>query len=170
MSAPSRRLVAVLAASAAMAMASGAANAQNCSVAISGALAFGVYALVTPADGATTLTVACQRINQAPNRTVNYAVKLTSGPGTFVNRLMNHLTQPGETLSYNLYRDAARSVVWGDGTSGTTFPTGQFVFNPPSFGNNQQAQFTVYGRIPANQNVAAGNYQTASPITVIVEY
>jgi spore coat protein U-like protein len=83
---------------------------------------------------------------------------------------MDHLTLPGETLGYNLYRDAARSLVWGDGTSGTTFPTGRFVFNPPSFGNNQQAQFTVYGRIPANQNPAAGTYQTVSPVTVIVEY
>jgi spore coat protein U-like protein len=150
--------------------ASGAAQAQSCGVTVSGALAFGNYTIVAAADGATTLTVRCQQINQAPNRTVSYAVKLTSGPGSFVNRLMTHSTRPGETLGYNLFRDAARSLVWGDGSSGTTFPTGQFVFNPPSFGNTQQAQFTVYGRIPANQNPAAGTYQTASPITVIVEY
>jgi spore coat protein U-like protein len=150
--------------------ASGAAQGQNCSVTLSGNLAFGTYTLVAAADGATTLTVRCRQINQAPNRTVSYAVKLTSGPGSFVNRVMANLAQPGETLGYNLFRDAARSVVWGDGSSGTTFPTGQFVFNPPSFGNDQQAQFTVYGRIPANQNPAAGHYQTGSPITVIVEY
>jgi spore coat protein U-like protein len=157
-------------AAAALLSASGAASAQSCTVAVNGVLSFGIYAILTPADSAATLTVRCSQINQAPNRTVSYAVKLTSGPGSFVNRLMDHLTLPGETLGYNLYRDAARSLVWGDGTSGTTFPTGRFVFNPPSFGNNQQAQFTVYGRIPANQNPAAGTYQTVSPVTVIVEY
>jgi spore coat protein U-like protein len=161
-----RALLVVLA----LACASGAALGQNCNVAVSGNLAFGTYTLVAPADGATTLTVRCRQINQAPNRTVRYAVKLTSGTGTFVNRVMANVAQPGETLAYNLYRDAARSVVWGDGSSGTAFPTGQFVFNPPAFGNDQQQQFTVYGRIPANQNPVAGNYQTASPITVIVEY
>lgn len=164
------RVLRAFLAAAALLFASGGAHAQNCTVAVNGVLSFGVYTIVAPADSVTTLTIDCQRINQAPNRTVNYTVKLTSGPGSFVNRLMTHLTLPGETLGYNLYRDAARSLVWGDGTSGTTYQTGQFVFNPPSFGNTQQAQFTVYGRIPANQNPAAGTYQTASPVTVIVEY
>jgi spore coat protein U-like protein len=153
-----------------MLVASGAGHAQSCNVSVSGALAFGVYAFVTPVDGATTLTVRCSQINQAPGRSVNYSVKLTSGPGSFVNRLMSHATLPGETLGFNLYRDAARSLVWGDGTAGSTFPIGQFVFNPPASGNTQQAQHTVYGRIPANQNPAAGNYQSSSPITVIMEY
>jgi len=164
------RLLWTIAAAVPPLLTSGAAHAQNCAVAVNGILSFGVYTILAPADSATTLTVSCSQINQAPNRTLSYTVRLTSGPGSFVNRLMNHLTLPGETLGYNLYRDAARSVVWGDGTSGTTFSTGQFIFNPPSFGNNQQAQFTVYGRIPANQNPAAGTYQTVAPVTVIVEY
>jgi spore coat protein U-like protein len=164
------RLIRASVAAAVPLLASGAAHAQNCTIAVSGVLSFGVYTILLPADSVATLTVSCRQINQAPNRTLNYTVKLTSGPGSFVNRLMNHLTLPNETLGYNLYRDAARSLVWGDGTAGTTFPTGQFVFNPPSFGNNQQARFTIYGRIPANQNPAAGTYQTVAPVTVIVEY
>lgn len=140
----------------------------TCNVAVTGALSFGLYSFTTPVDGATTLTLDCQRINQAPNRTVNFAISLTSGPGTYLNRLMAHTTLPGEFLGYNLYRDAARSLVWGDGTSGTVTVTGQFV-HPPA---RQQTvpPIAIYGRIPANQNVAAGTYQTASPITVIVEY
>lgn len=153
----------------ALVLAMESARAQaDCSVAVTGTLNFGVYAYFTPLDGATTLTVDCRRINQAPNRTVNYTIKLTSGPGSYLNRLMTHATQPGETLGYNLYRDAARALVWGDGTAGTVTVTGQFV-HPPA---RQQTvpPITIYGRVPANQNVVAGAYQTTAPITVIVEY
>jgi spore coat protein U-like protein len=153
----------------ALVLAMESARAQaDCSVAVTGTLNFGVYAYFTPLDGATTLTVDCRRINQAPNRTVSYTIKLTSGPGSYLNRLMTHATQPGETLGYNLYRDAARALVWGDGTAGTVTVTGQFV-HPPA---RQQTvpPITIYGRVPANQNVVAGAYQTTAPITVIVEY
>lgn len=162
-----RRAIGLLSAILVMLWPVSGAHAQTCAVNIAGALNFGVYGLVTPADGATTLTVRCGLINQAPGRTVNFVIKLTSGPGTYVNRLMENVSTPGEYLGYNLYTDAGRSLVWGDGTSGTVTFGGQFV-HPPA--NQTTSPITIYGRIPANQNVSAGNYATASPITVIVEY
>ena len=150
-----------------LALVAPAAFAQSCEVNVTGALNFGVYPLVAAADGATTLSVQCRLINQAPNRTVSYVIKLTSGPGSYVNRLLQNTGDPAEVLGYNLYTDAARSRVWGDGTAGTVTVTGQFV-HPPA--NQTSAPITIYGRIPANQNVKAGTYVTTAPITVIVEY
>ncbi len=60
----------------------GAWAQANCNVAVTGTLNFRAYTFFTPLDGATTLTLDCRRINQAPGRTVNYAIKLTSGPAT----------------------------------------------------------------------------------------
>lgn len=149
-------------------LSAGSALAQTCNVSVTGPLNFGLYTFTTPLDGAASLTVGCRLINMAPGRVINYTIRLSSGPGSFLARQMNHLTLPGEVLTYNLYRDAARSLVWGDGTAGTVVVTGQFVF-PPA---NQETvpAIPIYGRIPANQNVAAGAYQTISPVTVIVEY
>jgi spore coat protein U-like protein len=63
-------------------------------------------------------------------------------------------------LEYNLYRDAAFSAIWGDGTSGTTTYT---IRNPP---NNQDVVLTVYGRVPALQDVATGSYADAVIVTI----
>jgi spore coat protein U-like protein len=146
----------------------GIALAQTCNVTVTGPLNFGLYTFTTPLDGVASLTLACRQINQAPGRIINYTIRLTSGPGSFVARQMQHLTLPGEVLRYNLFQDAARSLVWGDGTAGTVVVTGQFAFPPP----NQETvpPIPIYGRIPADQNVVPGTYQTISPVTVIVEY
>jgi spore coat protein U-like protein len=65
-----------------------------------------------------------------------------------------------ESLTYNLYRDAAFATVWGDG-SGTT---GTYqIGNPP---NNLNVNLTVYGRVPALQDVSAGSYSDTVIATV----
>ena len=65
-----------------------------------------------------------------------------------------------ETLTYNLFRDAAFTTVWGDG-SGTT---GQYqIGNPP---NNTDVPLTVYGRVPALQDVSAGSYSDTVIATI----
>jgi spore coat protein U-like protein len=58
----------------------------------------------------------------------------------------------GERLSYNLYRDAACTSIWGDGTGGTATYTNA---NPA---NNTAINITVYGQVPAGQDVSAGVY------------
>ncbi len=55
-------------------------------------------------------------------------------------------------LTYNLYRNAGRTNIWGDGTGGTSVYTRA---NPP---NDSNVNLTIYGRIPAQQDVSAGNY------------
>ena len=65
-----------------------------------------------------------------------------------------------ETLNYNLYLDSTRSTIWGDGTGGTqTYSRA----NPPTF---QNVNLSVFGRIPAGQDVSAGTYSATVTATI----
>jgi spore coat protein U-like protein len=80
-------------------------------------------------------------------------VKLTTGgSGSYNPRKMARTTAPAANLNYNLYRDAANTMIWGDGTGGTQFLT----FTATS-GNTILNGF-VYGTIPAGLDVPAGTY------------
>ncbi len=93
---------------------------------------------------------------------IPYTVRLDAGQnsgGGFNPRKMR-LSGGGDTLNYNLYRDSARTEVWGDGTSNTYIQTG--------IGTGGTAHLIVYGRIPGGQNVKVGLYTDA--VIVIVEW
>ena len=60
-------------------------------------------------------------------------------------------------LSYNLYADATRLTVWGDGKFGSRAIAGP---------GAQNASVPVYGRIFGGQNVAAGSYADSVLITI----
>jgi spore coat protein U-like protein len=107
---------------------------------------FGSYNVFTGSttDSTGTVTINCN------GSAHNITVALSQGSSsTFNPRTM---TKGGETLTYNLYRDAARTTIWGDGTGGTSTYTNA---NPP---NNADISLTVYGRVPAGQDVSAGAY------------
>lgn len=65
-----------------------------------------------------------------------------------------------ETLGYNLYLDSTRSTIWGDGTGGTQVYTRA---NPPL---GQNINLSVFGRIPASQDVSAGTYSATVTATI----
>jgi spore coat protein U-like protein len=65
-----------------------------------------------------------------------------------------------DRLFYNLYRDAARTTIWGDGTNGTQ---SYFIGNPA---NNQDISVAIFGRIPASQNVKVGAYTDTITVTL----
>jgi spore coat protein U-like protein len=121
------------------------AQAPSCTISVT-AVAFGNYnVFTTTADDSTgTITYRC-------NATAfNISITLSDGSSsTFSPRT---LRKGSETLNYNLYTNAARTTIWGDGTGGTSFYTRA---NPP---NNSNVNVQVYGRIPALQDVSAGNY------------
>jgi spore coat protein U-like protein len=63
-------------------------------------------------------------------------------------------------LRYNLYVDAARRRVWGDGDSGGTARiTGQS-------DGRKAVSFTIYGRIPDGQSVRQGSYRDSVKVSV----
>jgi len=76
-------------------------------------------------------------------------------------------------LQYNLYLNAARTTVFGDGSGGTqtaTCVTGITAFgcvgSNPS-GPGRRATLPFYGRIPAGQDAAAGLYSDTVQVTIV---
>jgi spore coat protein U-like protein len=94
------------------------------------------------------------QINCTPRE--NIQVTLSRGlSSVFTTRTLRSGTN---LLNYNLFRNAARTQIWGDGSSGTS------VFS----GNNIRNQtLTVYGRLPAAQDAAVGTYSDNIVATVI---
>lgn len=141
-----------------------ASSAQaSCSVSAVPTL-FGSYnPLSASADDSTgSVTVTCG-IN-AIAILQSYTVALSTGSsGSYAAR---RLQAGASALQYQLYRDAARTSVWGDGSGGTAIVSGGFVLSlivPVS------ATHTVYGRVPALQTTATpGSY--ADTIIVTVTY
>ena len=81
-------------------------------------LAFGVY---PPFSGTPTDSTGEVRVQCSSGFTGLYTIALNAGlnsGGSFANRQM---ASGANRLSYQLYRDAARTSVWGDGTGGTEY-------------------------------------------------
>lgn len=128
------------------------ASATTCTITSSPGVDFGSYDPVTgtQADGASTVQVSCNG-----NATVTLAI--SSGPGSFG---MRQLLGLGDSLNYNLYTDATRQTVWGDGTGGTQ------TVSLTIRGAPRTGIFTVYGRIFSGQDVGVGNYSASLVMTV----
>ncbi|HEV2271322.1 MAG TPA: spore coat U domain-containing protein [Steroidobacteraceae bacterium] len=144
MSARSLRLV--LSASLALPM---LAHAAACSVTVVN-VGFGGYDVFQQQDTETTGSV-----NVTCDSSASYAISLSAGFGTFAARAMSNGSQQ---LDYNLFTDPQRLTIWGDGTSGTVTVSA----------TGTGGTYTVYGMIPALQNVPAGSY--SDTITVTVTY
>jgi spore coat protein U-like protein len=66
-----------------------------------------------------------------------------------------------QRLNYNLYLDTTRAIIWGDGTGNT-----QVYVNSSTPGS--LVTVTIYGHIPARQDVSAGVY--TSTVTAVVNF
>lgn len=147
------RARAIAASAAACALCLGAAPAEGaCSLSATG-VAFGAYDVFAPAptDSTGTVVLECDPSEK------NITITLSPGTGTFATRT---LRQGAETLGYNLYLDAARTTVWGDGSAGTSTV---FIRNPRP---NRPTEVTIFGRIPAAQDVSVGAYSDTIIVTV----
>lgn len=119
-------------------------------------LNFGTYnpANASALTGTSTISVYC-----TSGSAYTTSLNVGSGGGTFAART---LSSGGNTLDFNLYRDAAYSQIWGDGTASTYTVTGT------GSGLLTANTITVYGQIPISQDKSAGTY--TSTITVTVSY
>lgn len=138
--------------------------AADCNATATG-VAFGAYdPLVTTSDDSTgTITVTCTNTGGG-GTTVNYSIALSTGvSGTYSQRYMSAGTPK---LNYNLYRDSARSLVWGNGSGGTSLITGSLTVGNGVGNGTKSATYTVYGRAPAQQNAAPGTYADSIVITL----
>ncbi len=134
------------------ALAAGSAMGEECTISTTAA-SFGTYDVFNTSPLDTTGSVV---FNCGDNANVHITLD-KGGASTFNSRRM--LTGSVE-LNYNLYTDAARTTIWGDGSGGTTF------YSNPSTPSNQNVTVMVYGRIPARQDVSAGSYTNTVIATI----
>lgn len=105
---------------------------------------FGRYDMTapTPLDSVGELTVECA----APT-----PVRIILGRGLAGHQIPRELRRRNVVLQYNLFLDALRTVIWGDGTEGTQ----AFVATLPP---RQTVRIPIFGRIFAKQQVPPGEY------------
>ena len=132
-------------------------RAAQCSFDMVLAVRFGAYDPLeaAPLDSTGSLTIDCK----GKGGDTPFVVLLGRGSsGSYATRTMRG--PGGATLGYNLYLDATRLTIWGDGTGGSTY------YGPTAIPS--VVTIPVYGRIPAYQAPAAGSY--ADTITITVEF
>ena len=139
-----------------------AAASWTCSVSATGP-AFGIYNpfSATPDDENGLITATCTLLSGGA-ATVNVVDSFSTGSsGKYTTRT---LLSGSSVLDYNLYYDAAYSEIRGNGTGGSQ--TGGATLNLTSANPTQSANGTIYGRIPAGQNVAPGTYTDSIVVTI----
>jgi spore coat protein U-like protein len=119
---------------------------------------FGAYDVfvTTPLDSTGTVTVACDQ-SPPPDVVVSFGPSGTSG--AFIPRQMRSASS-SDRLNYNLFVNAGRSTVWGDGAAGTSTV---FLKNVTK---NRPVVTTIYGRIPAGQDISVGSYTDSITVTI----
>jgi spore coat protein U-like protein len=142
-----------------------ALGGATCSVAAT-AVNFGAYdiSLTTPDDSTGDVTVTCTYVAPGGSTQVNVVASLSTGTsGSYSPRQM--ASGPGR-LNYNLFRDTPRTLIWGNGLSGTSVNTASLRVGPGVGNGTRTAQFPVYGRVPPQQAVDVGAYSDTIVVTV----
>lgn len=128
--------------------------AINCTITTVG-VAFGAYNVFasTALTSAGNVTIRCVGIGAGVDPV---SVSLSAGNGgSFQPRRM---FRGLDTLSYNLYLDAANTQIWGDGTGGSQ--------RYASISNNRALTLTIFGHVPPGQDVSVGTYSDTIIATI----
>jgi len=120
----------------------------------SNSILFGTYnpLTTTPLDATGTFVIVCTDAGGNPNRTTALAWRATlSSPA------LRQMAPPVGTdrVNHNLYTDAVRATVWGDGNAGTAAITG--TVNVPGRATATTPPINYFGRITAAQDVSAAS-------------
>ncbi|MFU8866013.1 MAG: spore coat U domain-containing protein, partial [Rhodobacterales bacterium] len=125
-------------------------NAE-CLVATPAALVFpATGVLITAIDSSTDLEVTC-------TSGTAYQIGLDAGQGTGATTAARLMTQGAGTVGYQLFRESARTLNWGDATGADTLG---------SVGTGITQTFTVFGRVPPQPTPATGTYNDEVTVTV----
>lgn len=118
-------------------------------------MAFGSYnpTSSTPTDATSSIIVTC-----TPGTLYNVGLNAGTTAGTTVST--RKMLNGSALLNYALYSNSGRSVNWGNSPGSDTVSQTSSSIAP--------AAITVYGRVPAQQSVAAGTY--TDTVTVTVSY
>jgi spore coat protein U-like protein len=131
--------------------------AFTCSVATT-PVSFGGYNVfsTSPLDSTGTITLSCSNPAQQP---IQVTVSIGTGASGSFNPRQMQLASGSDRMNYYLFLDPSHTIIWGDGTGGTSTFTSTIIRNP-----NLTA--TVYGRVPAQQNLSGGSYSDTLLVTV----
>jgi len=150
-------LIAVLTWAGAAQASCSSSGACLCSVSLT-SIAFGSYnpQSPSPTDTVGTLSVSCSSPDPA-----NSTMSIALSPGASGNSNTRMMQSGVHPLYYNLYTNAARTTVWGDGSGGGETVAASF---PTS--SRASVKISIYGRIPAQQNGWVGVYHDSVTVTV----
>ncbi|HYI48436.1 MAG TPA: spore coat U domain-containing protein [Allosphingosinicella sp.] len=98
-------------------------------------------------DGVGTVSIDCD---------VEVSVTITLSTGAAGSYAPRTMAGGADHIRYNLFTGPQRVVVWGDGSGGSATVSATM----------QNQDFTIYGTIPARQNVGAGAYADTVVVTI----
>ena len=133
-------------------------HAFHCTVTTTPA-SFGNYDVFSsaPLDTTGTISLMCNNPEKKP---MPVTISISSGgSGSFTPRQMR-LAGGSYRMNYYLFLDPSRTTIWGDGSGGSSNFTSTIIKTTP-------LNATIYGRIPARQNLKAGEYGDNLVVTVI---
>ena len=140
--------------SASASLAVSASVSKNCTISTA-PVNFGAYDPVAanataPLDGTGTVTITCTK--GAP-------AKVGLNPGSNAEGTTRRMSGSAAAyLTYELYKDATHSTVWGDSVD--------TALDVPAAPNRNPRSFMVYGRVAAAQDATVGNYTDTVVATV----
>ncbi len=129
-----------------------AAKAERCMVQVLTDVSFGTY---DPLGSGNLDANGMLRVRCSP---VAYNVLVKLGTGLGGGYQPRYMQSGSGQLGYNLYLDASRTTVWGDGTSGT-----DYLFLSTL---RRWQSIPIYGRSPLGQSAAAGSYSDTVVVTI----
>jgi len=138
----------------------------TCNATLGTPLAFGNVAANGDTDAVATFNVSCATAALSVLGSARVTLCLDLGPGSasagaYSPRRMRNPTS--DSLAYQIYSNAARTLVWG--AAGSSIPSPvmlNFAYAVPLLtGGSQTITVTLYGRIPGSQTLSIGNYTTS---------
>jgi spore coat protein U-like protein len=132
-----------------------AAALANCRVSTT-PLNFGNY----EPGGPTALDVTGEVTADCRGRSLSYSLSIS--PGASGDAAGRYMTLATERLYYNIYLDAARTNIWGDGLGPTSLITGMMQRN-----GRQIDRHNFYGRVFPLQQPPAGTYVDGLIVTIL---
>jgi len=127
----------------------------------SSGMAFGAYTTLVSADviSAAQIDVVCQGMPDGSSYTLALGPSADGGGDRISTRYLAN-TRGGDLMVFNLFTDANRTVVWGDGVTGALIHGNLNAGGSPS-------SMVVYGKIPAGQRtLRAGSFHGSMTVTL----
>lgn len=148
-----KKLIALL-----MVIYAGACLGASCALTIEAPINFGSYDPFSssPSEVQGSLAITCT------DGSADYEIMLSQGGGSSYSPRKMQTGGRSQKMNYNIYREAARATVWGDGTGGSYTVTGSGTCLTAG-----DCTHYIYARIPARQtDLFVGAYSDTIVATV----